>query len=160
MKTTLLALTILVFTGLTQCKHQKEANSITNEEVKVDIPEPQKPAIPMVIDRAYRPQETTPYEILSSDLDGDILTLIVSFSVGCEVHEFSLISNQMYMKSMPLQLPLYLEHDSHGDACRALIQETLQFDISSARYTGSKVVRLLVNGSRENEVLYEYPNKN
>jgi len=159
MKTTIQILALLAILGFTQCKRQKEASTIVSNEVKIEIPDLPKNKTPLVVDRSYKPRKTAPYDILSTELDGDILTVVVSYSGGCEEHNFTLISNEMYTKSMPPKLPLYLEHEANGDACRALIQETLTFDISGARYMGSKVVRLLLNGSMDNEVVYEYPDK-
>ena len=157
MKLTISILAAVAMTFFCSCKGKEEITdrAITKDTEEIDSAE--QPEVQMLsIDLEYSPRETDGFMINEASLDGVILTLIVQYSGGCQDHEFKLISNQRYMKSMPPQLPLYLEHQANNDNCRALVIQTLKFDVTKAKYSGSPSCRLLVNGSREHEVIYEY----
>ena len=156
MKLTLSILAAIMMTFFCNCKGKEEAtaSNMTDNSTETTTDEPEVQMLN--IDLEYSPRETDAFMINEVSLDGVILTVVVQYSGGCKDHEFKLISNQRYMKSMPPQLPLYLEHESNDDNCRALIIQTLKFDVSKAKYSGSPSCRLLVNGSREHEVIFEY----
>jgi|JI6StandDraft_1071083.scaffolds.fasta_scaffold10416_6 hypothetical protein len=109
------------------------------------------------INEAYQPfDKTDPFTTLSSRINGDTLLIEVQYGGGCEEHKFTLHTNKMWMKSLPPQLNLWLEHDSSNDMCRALLTETLKFDIKPLQYPSSKTVEFILNGDRENRVRYAY----
>jgi hypothetical protein len=58
------------------------------------------------------------------------LKVKVGYSGGCKEHEFKLMWEGMFLESTPVQVELYLIHDSKGDKCEAYIQETLEFDLN------------------------------
>lgn len=60
---------------------------------------------------------------------GDTLEITVSYSGGCEEHEFQLCWDGAFMESDPVQARLTLGHDAHGDACEAYLTETLIFGL-------------------------------
>lgn len=155
-----LAINILVIAMMTffcNCKGSEETTSTKEIESATEAASEKEPEIQMMsVDLEYSPKETDALTVNEVSLDGEILTVIVQYSGGCKDHEFNLISNQRYMKSMPPQLPLYLEHEANDDNCRALIIQTLKFDVSKAKFSGSPSCRLLINGSREHEVVFEY----
>lgn len=157
MKLTLSILAAIMMTFFCNCKGKEEATASAVTENTEEVTSTAEPQIDMLnIDLDYSPKVTDALTINEVSLDGVILTVVVQYSGGCEDHEFKLISNQRYMKSMPPQLPLYLEHEANDDNCRALIIQTLKFDVSKAKYSGSPSCRLLINGSREHEVVFEY----
>lgn len=83
----------------------------------------------MVTDREpYQNSAST--NILNVTLEGDLLALDVSYSGGCEEHSFELLGNPYLMKSFPPKRGVQLYHNSNGDSCRELIEETLLFNIS------------------------------
>ncbi len=92
-----------------------------------------------------RPKTNPAVSIEKVSIDGNILNLEVSYSGGCEEHAFELISTNMYKKSMPPQLNLYLKHTNNGDACRKLIMDTLQFNIEDVKYPGGGDLVLLIS---------------
>jgi hypothetical protein len=65
-------------------------------------------------------------------------------------------TNGAYMKSLPPQMMLWLEHESNDDMCRALVYTTLKFDLRDVRYQGGEEVVLIINGDRERRVSYTY----
>ncbi len=71
-----------------------------------------------------------PVELRQSSLKRDTLTLLVSYSGGCEKHDFALYGLSYFMKSNPVQSNIYLTHDAHGDLCEAYITEKLLFDLT------------------------------
>lgn len=62
-------------------------------------------------------------------IEGDELTVGVSYSGGCREHGFKLYMQPTFAESNPVQTNLYLSHNGNGDPCRALISESLTFDI-------------------------------
>jgi hypothetical protein len=74
-----------------------------------------------------------PVEVRRWSLDGDVLTLEVRYGGGCREHRFALVSSPAWRLSMPPQVGLVLAHDADGDMCRALLSETLRYDLSSLR---------------------------
>ena len=85
-----------------------------------------------------KPERVT---VLNAVIENDSLKLSVQFGGGCRKHEFMLISDGNYMESDPPKLNMYLDHQHNDDACRALIQEELAFDLSAIRYAvGNKII--------------------
>lgn len=152
---------ITVFTALSivliQCNKNKK---VVSAEVKPSGSKKEvtsKKNDQIIIDQAYTwPGSTDEFELLSAQVAGDSLKLEVRYGGGCKEHVYTMHTNLMYMKSLPPQLNLYLEHDNNNDNCRALITETLAFDIVKLRYSGINQVKLIVNGDREKMVTYVY----
>ena len=92
-------------------------------------------------------------DINSVNLEGDILTLGVSYSGGCEEHSFELLGSKDVLKSMPPKRGIVLFHNSNGDSCREFIEETLTFDITDFA-GGSGPIHLTLEGWDE-VIVYE-----
>lgn len=90
------------------------------------------------------------YKIDSVYLIGDILHINVNYSGGCENHSFELFSTGLYMKSMPPQISVYLKHTNNNDACRKLVMQELQFNISSLKYKGTENTIILLGDKQIN----------
>jgi hypothetical protein len=69
------------------------------------------------------------FNFLQVTLDGDLLTIEVSFWGGQNQHDFVLIGAGEFMESFPIQTALVLSHDSNGDLGEALIIKELIFDL-------------------------------
>lgn len=111
----------------------------------------------IVIDKMYQWKGATDaFNILEQNINGDTLKLVVEYGGGCKDHVFTMNTNSARMKSMPPKLNLWLEHESNDDNCRALITESLFFDLKPIRYNPSQSVVIIVNGEEENSVLYRY----
>ena len=61
---------------------------------------------------------------------GDTLTVTVSYSGGCEAHQFTLVASNVFMESYPVQLGASLAHDANGDRCEAWLTEDWDFDLT------------------------------
>ncbi|MDE0141205.1 MAG: hypothetical protein OXN19_07005 [Caldilineaceae bacterium] len=66
-------------------------------------------------------------------IEGDTLTITLSFSGGCAPHDFTLITAPAFMESDPVILDLFLTHDDHGDSCEAYPTEHHAFDLTPVR---------------------------
>ena len=73
---------------------------------------------------------TDAYTISAATVQDDILSVDVSYSGGCETHVFTLVAEQRFLESLPVQLRVSLAHNANGDTCEALIIETLHFDLT------------------------------
>ncbi len=131
-------------------------NTAPKEEMNADDSKGDLGVVPVVVDPSYRPRVTDGFKLESIQCDGDVLLVNIQYSGGCKDHSFELITNGIYLKSMPPQLMLTLEHQNNGDVCRELINKTLAFNVSGIQYKGSNELWLKVNGEKGKEVLYTY----
>lgn len=73
-----------------------------------------------------------PYQLDSMSIDGDVVNLSISYSGGCQVHDFELLMTpSAFFESHPRQANLYLRHDDHDDPCDAFLSGVLSFDLRS-----------------------------
>ena len=78
------------------------------------------------------------YDLNDVAIDGDILTLNVSYSGGCEPHEFTLVISESFVDVEPVELRVVLAHDANNDSCEAFLTEEYIFDLDviKTRYHG------------------------
>ena len=107
----------------------------------------------VIIDSWDNHKENANTNINSVTLEGDILTLGISYSGGCEKHSFDLLGSRDILKSMPPKRGIVLYHNSNGDSCREFIEETLTFDISDFA-SGTGTIHLNLEGWDE-VIVYE-----
>lgn len=88
-------------------------------------------------------------KITSVALDQNIMSIGVAYSGGCEEHEFSLIGSRLISKSLPPQRGIMLFHNSNGDNCRELKEETIQFDIKDFQYKEQEEIVLVLDGWKD-----------
>lgn len=109
----------------------------------------------VIVDSSIEKGKTgDPYVIDSVKINDDILTVFINYSGGCKEHSFELYSNGAYAKSLPPQTSVYMVHKGNGDACRELIHQTLQFDLSAIKYSGQNTV--IVHVGENHKVRYTY----
>ena len=66
-------------------------------------------------------------------LEGDTLTLTVSYSGGCRNHDFTLVAAMIANEEcapVPVVLDVFLAHDDHDDPCEAYPTERYDFDLT------------------------------
>lgn len=63
-------------------------------------------------------------------IEHDTLAITLSYSGGCEDHEFTLVASDAFAESYPVQLDVSLAHEANGDRCRAYLTETYGFDLT------------------------------
>ena len=86
--------------------------------------------------------------ILNTKIIDDILQIKIEYSGGCEKHDFNLIFNEIWKKSMPPKITLFLEHKDGNDKCKALVNEVLKFDIKKLKEKTNVVYINLVGYSK------------
>jgi hypothetical protein len=69
------------------------------------------------------------YVLNDAAVNGDILTLNVSYSGGCEEHVITLVISELFVETEPVQLAALLAHDGNGDSCERWVTETYAFDL-------------------------------
>lgn len=150
--TVLIALVILVIT--VGCGRKKELASEQRATSEVSIPDPDLQQV--IIDKGFvPPRKNGSFDVESMEIIDSKLMLNVSYSGGCEAHEFNLYSKNEYAKSYPPQLSLFLEHIDNGDNCRARIYKDLIFDLSGVEYDGTNILIIRVNNTEET-IEYKY----
>lgn len=66
-------------------------------------------------------------------LEGDVLSLTVSYAGGCRRHDFTLVADSRFQESDPMLLNVHLAHDAHGDPCEAYPTSRYDFDLTPLR---------------------------
>lgn len=111
----------------------------------------------ITVDKAYvGPAKGDAFNIMDVSVVGDSIHIAVQFSGGCQSHTFQMISNGNMLKSLPPQLPLYLEHNANGDNCRALVTKKLAFDLKPLRAQTGKKIKVFVNDDKTKMVEYSW----
>lgn len=70
-----------------------------------------------------------PFQVESATLDQDQLAIEVRYGGGCRQHRFRLVWSGAMTLSNPPHASFRLVHDAAGDRCKALVRETLYFDL-------------------------------
>ena len=84
---------------------------------------------------------TDAYIINFANLQGDTLTVNVSYGGGCETHEVTLVAEERFLESFPVQLRISLAHNANGDRCEAWITEDYHFDLTPIKEAYQKGYR-------------------
>jgi len=97
------------------------------------------------------------FDLLSADIEGDILLLKVAYSGGCREHVFSFHSNGPVIKTLPPGADLIIYHDANNDTCEAWITEDLEVDLSPVRAPEHREVRIhIVDGGHNGDTTVSY----
>ncbi len=102
--------------------------------------------------------DSDPLTINSVSIDGNIMTIDIEYSGGCEEHWVDLIGSFSVMKSLPAKRSIKLMHTANNDNCRKIVNETLMFDISAfaMRATSGSEIILLLDGYK-GQISYIHP---
>ena len=73
---------------------------------------------------------TDEYVINAATIEADTLHINVSYTGGCETHEFTLVAEPMFLESFPVQLRVSLAHNANGDTCQDSLTEDHRFDLT------------------------------
>jgi len=153
-----ISIIVLAFTlSAYACKESKKmANQDKNETTESSKPKPKAPQKSVIVDPTYMHKTTDSYTLLESRIKGDNLILLVQYGGGCETHQWELKTNGAYAKSLPPQITLNLEHNSNNDLCRALLTDTLEFNIKDIQYPGTFEVLVKLHNFEKNTITYKY----
>ncbi len=87
-----------------------------------------------------------PVNIKDASQMGDFIVLDVSYSGGCEDHEFQLETRGDFTATYPPEVDITLKHNSNGDRCRGVMDTKLWFDLSPLKYDGTnRIILILTN---------------
>ena len=86
------------------------------------------------------------------ELNGSMLEIHLSYSGGCEDHEFGLQWDGLVQETYPAKTSLQITHNANGDRCEAYAEETLEFDVSTLLGDLGGAAVVYVRGS-DNDVL-------
>lgn len=105
------------------------------------------------------------FDLKAISINADTLFMEITHGGGCQQHDHALfMSPSVFAESFPVQANLYLRHNANGDACKALLQPKLCFDLRPVAeqyrkfYGGLAPIRLNVHGytgGQKLSVLYE-----
>lgn len=155
----IIAIAMLAMLTSAACKSKQNTAAQNGDSVSESTKTTMADTIPSIqVDPEFTPpRENDLFTINKVWMEGDQLVINVSYSGGCEDHDFSLHSNGMYMKSMPPKLNILLVHNANGDACRSLLERTYRFDMAAAKYPNDQYGKLMLrlDGWKE-EIVYEY----
>ncbi|HZI30632.1 MAG TPA: hypothetical protein VFD64_20885 [Gemmatimonadaceae bacterium] len=94
-----------------------------------------------------------PVTVVSAEVKGDSLELVVNYGGGCRAQSFLLLSDAAWMESFPLQVGVRVARDAQGDNCKALLSRMLRFDLSplkaaynAAYQSTTGIIRLNIRG--------------
>ncbi|MES2587826.1 MAG: hypothetical protein V4622_02530 [Bacteroidota bacterium] len=98
-----------------------------------------------------------PYKIKSIKLERNYVIIEVTYSGGCEVHDFQLIGSKFLSKSIPAIRNVQLVHNKKNDSCKKLVTEKLKFSISvlAQNYEPGNKVELLFDNYPD-KIPYSY----
>ncbi|MEM0999005.1 MAG: hypothetical protein AAGN35_18240 [Bacteroidota bacterium] len=158
MKSTLLLL-MLAAMLVTACKNTTPPSNPDPEPTANTTDTPPRTKSECQAPKVGEMPESSPLMSVEAEIKNGCLVLNVSYSGGCQDHQFGLYWGEMWAESMPPQTQLYLYHNNRGDNCRAIKYEQLKFDLATIQYPGVKeaVLRLNWEGAEEQIALtYTY----
>lgn len=94
---------------------------------------------------------SAPHQISYADIINDYLVLQVSYSGGCEDHDFEVLSTGKYTATYPPEITVHVKHYDNGDVCRGIIDEKRYFDVRTLQYPGTSRVRIVF--AKSNKIL-------
>ena len=106
---------------------------------------------------------TDDYVLNAATITGDTLTLNVSYSGGCERHDFTLVVADEFLESEPVQLRVVLAHNANKDACEAYPTEDYHFDLGAIKTLYQQAYRqkagaivLRLKGAPDGQIVYQW----
>ena len=110
----------------------------------------------------YQNASKDSFSIHDLKLINDILAINITYSGGCEDHEFFLIGTKNFMESYPVQVTILLSHDANNDPCDALINKRLNYNLTplkdawqQAYQNDSGTISILLEGY-EKSIIYTF----
>ena len=98
-----------------------------------DVPPAEPRSGAVIVSEAPHLHGQDPFVLNDAAIAGDTLSLNLSYAGGCARHEFTLVASESFLESDPVQLPVSLAHDAHGDSCEAWLTQHYEFDLRLLR---------------------------
>jgi len=95
--------------------------------------------------------ESDPYFLNNSQRNESILYVDVSYSGGCENHEFEVVWDGLIYETNPPQANILISHNANGDACEAFLSDTLTIDLNQVfgESYSDDLKLIIINGSEK-----------
>ncbi len=160
-----LSLTILFVIGCQQVRNQVTGKpDDTSVSVSSDDVEPDTPNTGIVVlTDAVEEWGVDKYVLNSATIIDHRLELNVSYSGGCEKHQFTLLSTGVFLESFPVQLKVDLAHNANNDSCEAWLTDDYYFDLSvikmlyqAAYQQEAGSIILLLEDTPNGQLVYEF----
>ncbi len=135
-----------------QCKTNKNQQKDKNDKQTISK---------LIIDRNFVPDRSKKLDYTIESLSyntKNILSIEVSYFGGCGTHNFDLIFNGNYLKSLPMKAGLFLKHTSKNETCDKKINTVLRFDITGLKPDKYDKLKIKFIGSEQN-IMYKTPSK-
>ncbi len=136
MKNIVVLISLLPMLFLVSCSGTGKSQKTAEKQVELK---------PVIIEQGHPTSETQAYSIKSFSIEGDVLTIYVSYKGGCGKHDFNLYSNGLLMKSLPPQINVFLEQKVENESCSNEINQTLKFDLTPIKKPGNAKIILNIN---------------
>ena len=131
-------LILFVVIGFISCKTFLSRSKDTSSHAKTLI----------INSSAVYSSELNKVRILDTKIIGDILQIKIEYSGGCEKHDFNLIFNGVWKRSLPPKISLFLEHKFEHEKCKSLVSKIIEFDIKKLKDKNNEVYINLVGYSK------------
>lgn len=95
---------------------------VSAEERLIQLTRPERPILLGEV-------QGDPFELLSVNVESDVLVCVVRYAGGCAAHRFDSSWWSGFRESYPVQADVGLVRDAGGETCTDLITETLRFDL-------------------------------
>ena len=145
------------------CGTKKKAEQAKSEEpVNVEKNETTPQTMDVIkvkaaIDRPDRAIASDPFTIDAIEIRGNIMYADVTYSGGCEAHDFEVVGSPEIAKSLPPIRGVKILHYANGDSCREVKKVKLEIYINELAYqqeAGSEIY-FTIQGWKE-KVLYVF----
>jgi hypothetical protein len=147
----------IIFVVLFSCKTTENGTGNSTMD-KAVLAEPT--VKPIIVDGNRKPSGDLDFSVLKWSVKRDTLIAIVRYSGGCKEHNFNAYFSGEWLKSLPAQAVVELEHiNLENDPCRSIIKDMLKFDMTSIQYTRAKEIRVKWSGNSEMTATYRYGEK-
>jgi hypothetical protein len=109
---------------------------------------------PVIIDKSLTKIFDMSHKIDTAFVNGDILTLKISFFNVCKTDTFELVGNGKFAKSNPPLTGLFIRRKASNVDCKTNLTKELKFDVSALKYP--LLNKVILNLDEQNKVIYTY----
>lgn len=103
-----------------------------------------------ILNKSQKPDYiSNDFQIKNFSINADTLFLDVVYSGGCTQHEFHAYKKDYYKESITIDII----HNNNSDACRALIEEQIWFDLSNLKKNNKTQLIISIHNT---EITLEY----
>ena len=142
------------------CSEESTNDSPLNKDINLAIIQDQT-AYDQTVGNIISDTNSTsdPFELHYAWLDGWELKTIVSYSGGCEEHDFYMIWPEVITMIYPPDFDVYLLHDANNDLCEAYLTDTLTFNLEDNQLgINQETLQIMelgiINESNPKEIVY------